>query len=156
MDEAKRELVHNWLLKASHDLAAARVLAQGDQPILDVAIYHCQQAAEKTVKAFLVFQDEFPDRTHDVDVLIQKATRFEPGLIALRAAAIRLTPYATLFRYPRPINVPERNQVEEALNDAAGIYNQVLSVLPPEVRPHTHKNGDSSTAEDAADPKPES
>jgi hypothetical protein len=31
MDEAKRELVYNWLLKASHDLAAARVLAHGDQ-----------------------------------------------------------------------------------------------------------------------------
>jgi hypothetical protein len=41
MDEAKRELIPNWLLKASHDLAAARVLTQGDQPILDVAIYLC-------------------------------------------------------------------------------------------------------------------
>jgi HEPN domain-containing protein len=115
MDEAKRELVHNWLLKASHDPAAARLLAQGDRPILDVAIYHCQQAAEKTVKAFLVFNDEFPDRTHDVNVLMQRAILFEPGLVALRDAAIRTTPYATLFRYPRLINMPDRNQVAEAL-----------------------------------------
>lgn len=135
MDEAKRKLVHNWLLKASHDLTAARLLTQGDQPILDVAIYHCQQAAEKAVKAFLVFKDEFPDRTHDVNVLIQRAMLFEPALVALRDAAIRITPYATLFRYPRPINVPERNQVDEALYDATGIYNQVLSYLPTEVYP---------------------
>jgi HEPN domain-containing protein len=84
MDDAKRELLHSWLLKASHDLAAARLLAQGGRPILDVAIYHCQQAAEKAVKAFLVFNDEFPDRTHDVDVLIQRGMPFEPGLVTLR------------------------------------------------------------------------
>jgi HEPN domain-containing protein len=147
MDDAKRELLHSWLLKASHDLAAARLLAQGGRPILDVAIYHCQQAAEKAVKAFLVFNDEFPDRTHDVDVLIQRGMPFEPGLVTLRAAAIRLTPYATLFRYPRPINVPERIQVEEALSDATSIYNQVLSILPPEVHPPIREGTDGSNAE---------
>ena len=28
MDDGKRELVREWLLKASHDLIAARILAQ--------------------------------------------------------------------------------------------------------------------------------
>lgn len=46
MDEAKRELVQSWLIKAQHDLAAARKLAADPNPYLDMAIYHCQQAAE--------------------------------------------------------------------------------------------------------------
>ena len=45
MDEATTELVRDWLTRASHDLQAARVLAAADDPLLDAAIYHCQQAA---------------------------------------------------------------------------------------------------------------
>ena len=52
MDETKRRLVQSWLKKALHDLAAARSLAEPDRPILDVAIYHCQQAAEKALKGY--------------------------------------------------------------------------------------------------------
>lgn len=50
---ARQELARNWLIKAQHDLAAARKLCADPDPYLDVAIYHCQQAAEKTVKGFL-------------------------------------------------------------------------------------------------------
>jgi HEPN domain-containing protein len=61
MDEAKRELVQNWLTKAQRDLAAARKFSTEPDPYLDTAIYHCQQAAEKAVKGFLVFHDQdFP------------------------------------------------------------------------------------------------
>jgi hypothetical protein len=38
------------LIKAQHDLQAARALANQTSPLLDVAIYHCQQAAEKAIK----------------------------------------------------------------------------------------------------------
>ena len=50
---AKLELVQNWLIKAQHDLAAARKLSVGPDPYLDVAVYHCQQAAEKAVAVLL-------------------------------------------------------------------------------------------------------
>jgi hypothetical protein len=46
---AKLELVQNWLIKGQHDLAAARKLAAGPDPYLDVAAYRCLQAAEKAV-----------------------------------------------------------------------------------------------------------
>ena len=53
MDEARLELVRDWLTRASHDLGAARALSAMEHPLLDAAIYHCQQAAEKTVKGWL-------------------------------------------------------------------------------------------------------
>jgi hypothetical protein len=49
MTDAKTQLVQSWLTKAQHDLASARVLSTTNPPILDTAIYHCQQAAEKAV-----------------------------------------------------------------------------------------------------------
>lgn len=53
MDEAKKELVKSWLAKAQHDLGSAQLLANNANPYFDTAIYHCQQAAEKALKAFL-------------------------------------------------------------------------------------------------------
>ena len=67
---AKLELVRNWLTIAYHDLAAAKKLSTGSDPYFDVAVYHCQQAAEKAVKGFLVFHDQPFEKTHDIGVLI--------------------------------------------------------------------------------------
>ncbi len=79
MNEAKRQLVRSWLTKAQRDLASARVLAASSPPLLDTVIYHCQQAAEKAVKGFLVFCDQEFERIHDVEVLIQAAVLTQQG-----------------------------------------------------------------------------
>lgn len=55
MDEAKRELVRGWLIKARNDLFTARALGGLPDAPLDTAIYHCQQAAEKAVKGTWLF-----------------------------------------------------------------------------------------------------
>lgn len=66
MTDAKAQLVRSWLTRAWHDLASARVLAASTPPLLDTAIYHCQQAAEKAVKGYLTFCDQEFERIHDV------------------------------------------------------------------------------------------
>ncbi len=55
MANSKDELVKSWLTKANHDLGSARQLSHGPDPYFDTAIYHCQQAAEKALKGFLVY-----------------------------------------------------------------------------------------------------
>ncbi len=77
MDEAKRDLVRAWLTKAQHDLASAHKLSTDPDPYLDTAIYHCQQAAEKAIKGFLVFHDQRFEKTHDIEALIALAIPFE-------------------------------------------------------------------------------
>ncbi len=141
MDEAKKELLRSWLLKSWHDLTAARLLAKADPPILDVAIYHCQQAAEKAVKGFLFFNDQLPEKTHDVLRLVEVAITWNPSFSASLAAADRLTPYATLYRYPRETDEPGTEEFETALSDAASIVNQVLALLPAEVHPEGKRSG---------------
>jgi HEPN domain-containing protein len=140
MDEAKRELVRQWLQKALHDLIAARLLCRQEPAVMDVAIYHCQQAAEKAVKAFLVFRDQEPGRTHDVDRLLEQSERLEPAFAASRTAGNRLTPYATLYRYPGDVMEPSDQQFDEALADAVRIVDQVLSHLPPDVHPNVDRD----------------
>jgi HEPN domain-containing protein len=85
--DAKDELAKTWLVKAAHDLESARRLAAGDTPLLDTAIYHCQQAAEKAVKGWLSYHLIGFERTHDIRLLVMTADGHEPGFADWLAAA---------------------------------------------------------------------
>ena len=135
MDEAKRELVSSWLRKASHDLAAAKLLGANDPPILEVAVYHCQQAAEKALKGYLVYFDQKVAKIHDVGLLLAQAMTIEPVFDTWQDAADRLTPLATLYRYPGVSDDLLPTEFEEAIDDATTIFQQVLSFLPTNVHP---------------------
>jgi HEPN domain-containing protein len=135
MTGAKVELVRSWLTKARHDLASARVLAANEPPLLDTAIYHCQQGAEKVVKGYLVFCDQDFERVHDIEVLIRGAMLHEPKFADWIEAGIQLTPYARIYRYPGSATEPTAEQFSQALSAAQGLYRFVLSLLPEEVQP---------------------
>ena len=116
---------------------SARRSATGEPPFYDIAVYHCQQAAEKAVKAFLVHHNKPFERTHDIEVLVDLACEIDSNFSTLTDAADALTPYATRFRYPNATFAVEPQPVEyrEALKHAQSIYEFVLHRLPPVVRP---------------------
>jgi HEPN domain-containing protein len=137
MDEADLELVKDWLTRAHQDLRAARILAVAEDAPLDVAIYHCQQAGEKAVKAYLQWRDEPFAKTHNLRALVIQAATLDKGFDALEKPAGILTPYVSAFRYPggsyEPM--PGREEFDEALQHAQTIYDFVLNLLPAEARP---------------------
>ena len=137
MDEATTELVRDWLTRASHDLQAARVLATPENPLLDAANYHCQQAAEKAVKAWLQSKDDPFPKTHDIEDLAEQAAKLNPVFRQLAKPAAVLTPYVSAFRYPGGADepMPTREEFDEALQHAQAIYDFVLNLLPAEARP---------------------
>ena len=52
LDPAKqRDEAKAWLAKADEDLAAIRACLDAERPLLGIAAYHCQQAAEKLIKS---------------------------------------------------------------------------------------------------------
>ena len=106
MDEATQELVRDWLTRAGHDLRSSRVLAAQEEPLLDTAIYHCQQAAEKSVKAWLQANDAPFPKTHDIEDLVERAAGINADFGKLAQAAAVLTPYASAFRYPGGFDEP--------------------------------------------------
>lgn len=129
MDDAKLELVSGWLTKARHDLDSAGRLAAGAEPILDTAIYHCQQAAGKAIKGYLVYCDQAFDKTHDLNVLIKTAIPFHSGFSDWLEAGVELTPYATEYRYPGAED-PDMDEFEQAFRSATLFLNFVFSLLP--------------------------
>ena len=131
----KEELTRSWLVKAKRDLLSAGELADADMPLLDTAAYHCQQAAEKAIKSFLLYHDIRFEKTHDVEVLLSQASAIEPSFTACIDAARILTPLAVEFRYPGEFVEPEADEYREAFEAAEKIYLFVLQKLPPVVYP---------------------
>ena len=121
-----------WMVKAWRDLETARRAANGEPPFYDVAVYHCQQAAEKAVKAFLVHHGKPYEKTHDIEVLVELACEIDSTFKTLADPADALTPYATRFRYPNATFAvePQPSEYAEALQHAQIIYDFVLSLLP--------------------------
>jgi HEPN domain-containing protein len=126
-----------WMVKAWRDLETARRAATGKPPFYDVAVYHCQQSAEKAVKAFLVHHGKAYEKTHDIEVLVDLACEIEASFGKLTDAADALTPYATRFRYPNSTFAvePQPGEYEEAVQYAQAIYDFVLKLLPKAARP---------------------
>ena len=121
-----------WLLKAWRDLETARRCATGEPPFYDIAVYHCQQAAEKSVKAFLIHHDRPYEKTHDIEVLVDLAVEIDAAFRELADAADALTPYATRFRYPNATFAvePQPGEYQEALQHAQTVFDFISQRLP--------------------------
>lgn len=135
MNEEKCIEIRNWLIKSQHDLGSARRLMEGDEPYLDTAVYHCQQASEKALKAFLSYHDILFERTHDLTELLELCVENEPAFAQWREIAVELTPYAVQFRYPGDVLEPSKSEVETALEHAQGVVDFIFHLLPDEVKP---------------------
>jgi HEPN domain-containing protein len=133
--EPKLELVKIWIHKSTRDLESAKILTSEDPPYFDTAIYHCQQAAEKALKGFLIFCEQEFEKIHDIEKLISLASMHLKEFSSLLSDGKILTPYATKFRYPDDLIEPDNDEYRFAYLSAKKIYDFVISKLPGEVRP---------------------
>lgn len=119
----------SWLMRARDDLGAARKLLEGPDPFPATAAYHCQQAAEKSLKALIASSDTPIPKTHDLRVLIERCVALEAALVVLRDACEELTPFATEFRYPTDAPDPTLDEVIQALSLSERIVVTISATL---------------------------
>ena len=112
-------------------------LLHGDPPLYDTSVYHCQQAAEKTLKAFLTWRDKPFKKVHDLVMLTSECKHLDHAFTSLEEAAEILTPYGTAFRYPGSVLEPEPGESKEAVDLASQILGFVKCRLPAECHPDT-------------------
>ena len=99
-EQVLRDLVEQWLAKAEVDYRTAQRLMRDREPIREAIAFHCQQAAEKYLKAFLVrHQVEFP-KTHNLEQLLELMGPIAPELAASLEETEVLSPYGVDIRYP--------------------------------------------------------
>jgi HEPN domain-containing protein len=90
-----------WIRKAEEDYYAALALArQRKKSTPNAVCFHCQQCAEKYLKAFLVINGVVFPKTHDLLELHKLGLSVEPALEFIGDLLDSLNPYAVEFRYP--------------------------------------------------------
>jgi HEPN domain-containing protein len=127
------EEARDWWTRVVQDLDATQLLLAGGPRFTDVALFHCQQVAEKALKAFLAWRDEPFPRTHDIATLRNLCIALDPHFNALEDEIRELTAYATDLRYPSNLPTPTPADAQELFRLARRVYDFVLARLPPEV-----------------------
>ena len=134
------EFVVPWIIKAENDIMAARFLAKTMHPIpTEIVCFHCQQAVEKYLKAFLAYNDQEPPKTHDLMELIKFCNTFDGGFLILSPKCEYLVPFAARTRYPGSID-PDEEDMKIALAYAEDIIELIKRKIPQSHQPLSEKN----------------
>ncbi len=122
--------IQQWLAKSQRDLYAAHALIKLQDPLFDIAVYHCQQSAEKSLKAYLTAHGVIFQKTHNLIVLLGLCTPLDADFSNLYLIAATLTPYVSEFRYPGDLTEPSQEDAEQALDMADSVLKFVIQKLP--------------------------
>jgi HEPN domain-containing protein len=83
-----------WLARAEEDLNNAQHDLLASPPFIRSALFHCQQAIEKAMKAFLTWHDFVFRKTHNLEELGELCTGLEPTLVSAVREVTPVTEYA--------------------------------------------------------------
>jgi HEPN domain-containing protein len=126
----KEELVRQWLTLADEDLSIAELIMRDSESVYWGAAFHCQQTAEKSLKAFLAYNDYHVEKTHDIEYLVKLCAKILPEIEPFIEAAAVMSDYAVDSRYPAPRLEITKQKAEQAIETARSIYEFVLKSLP--------------------------
>ena len=114
----KEELIKSWVKKAEKDLLTAKHELSFADTVTESVCFHCQQAAEKYLKAYLFFLDIPFTKTHEIGELITKCENKDREMSSLKEEADKLTDYAIEIRYPEEWIEPTVEEAREAFEMA--------------------------------------
>ncbi len=121
-----------WLAFAKTDLGVAQYLDESYYPKpLEIICYHCQQAAEKSIKALIFFygaQGGMP-RKHNLSFLLMQIKNMVYVPDKYYDYADSLTPYGIAVRYPNELYLEDRH-AKDALKYASEIVAWVEGIIP--------------------------
>ena len=69
---------YDWLDKAGEDIIAAGILVKNDA-CYNAAAFHCQQAIEKALKAYILIKSDVLVDGHNLPWLCKRAMRYDPA-----------------------------------------------------------------------------
>jgi HEPN domain-containing protein len=130
MDKDTIQYIQNWLSKAENDLKVAEIVLESDEEKkpFDTICFHCQQAVEKWLKAYLIYLDVMFPRTHSAAQLIELGLVKDHHLKQLEKAEL-LTIYAVETRYPEDFYMPNEEEARDAYDIALQVQKYILTKI---------------------------
>lgn len=129
---ANLKITKDWLRLANTDLIGSKALLELGENFYALLAFHAQQAAEKSLKAYLVFNSIRVPKTHDLsDLLALIELKNLDFARSLKQTTI-LTDYAVAYRYPDATKEQlTKSTVLEAIALADFTLSEVLKKLGP-------------------------
>ena len=122
-----RKLTKEWVRKAEADFRLAVKLANEKEPFHDQLCFHCQQSAEKYLKALLQELAHSIPRTHILRDLVTLLLPHHAEMRSFQRGAKFLTRFAVDTRYPG--ESATRRQAEAALRWARLVRAMARKIL---------------------------
>ncbi len=125
------DLVKSWIRKADNDILNAEIILTSEKTYkpYDTVCFHCQQATEKYLKSFLIFNKlKFP-KTHILEDLITICEKIDGSFGKYLDKVADLTDYAVEIRYPEQTYFPSLSETKTAFQIANEIRDFVLSKM---------------------------
>jgi HEPN domain-containing protein len=122
-----KKLTAEWVKKAEADFVIARRISRSKIPLHDGVCFHCQQLAEKYLKATMEELGLTVPRTHNLVALLPLLTPHRASLQSLRRGLDFLTRFAVDPRYPG--DSTSKRQAQAALRWAERVRTDCRSLL---------------------------
>ena len=122
--------IKEWFQVTEDDLISAQILLNHDPPVINTACFHCQQAIEKALKAFLVWKGQSFEKIHDIGYLLDLCKNYGLSLNFLnKDKAETITSYAAEIRYPSAIPKITIDEAREALDIANDVWRLINDLI---------------------------
>ena len=109
------KLAKEWIIKAQNDLEAANILFREKGPS-DTLCFHCHQAVEKYLKAYLVFKNIHFERIHHLWQLSKLCAQDNKEFLNFEEELKTLDAYYIESRYPPEIRVYSQEECKKVLS----------------------------------------
>ena len=120
-----KRLTREWIDKAEDDFRVARSnMRSRKSRVPDAICFHCQQTAEKLLKARLCEDGIVFPKTHDLASLLGLLVTTYPLWAALIGSAKNLNAYAVNIRYPG--DTASLTEARQAIKDCTAIRKEAL------------------------------
>ncbi|NQV03682.1 MAG: HEPN domain-containing protein [Bacteroidia bacterium] len=113
MNNDELQYLKQWVAKAEEDLLVVRQLMNSEHQIHGAIAFHCQQSAEKFLKAFMAFHRLEIPRTHNIEFLLSQCSRIDNDFSQIDPG--NLTDFGVEVRYPGDFLEPTVNEIDEML-----------------------------------------
>jgi HEPN domain-containing protein len=111
MNQVTIDFIKQWLLKADEDLFVVNKLTEFEIVATSSVCFHCQQAVEKFLKAFLIANGIDIKKTHNIEFLLSECSDIDKDFIGIDPK--ELSDFGVDARYPGDMYIPEESETLE-------------------------------------------
>ncbi len=111
MNKSTVDFIKQWQQKASEDLLVVERLTESEIIAASAVCFHCQQAVEKLLKAFLIANDVDVRKTHNIEFLLSECSDIDKDFTDIDPK--ELSDFGVDARYPGDMYIPDEKETLE-------------------------------------------